>query len=138
MDKPKHVSYQTLFMKWRLVIGGILGIAIYSWAIFFLPDPVLQWIAGRAKIIGDTLSPVFSFLGVGALSTAILFLIGDPLGYGRSEAAQSFQAEFPSKKIATKYGIELGTAIDYFLRYYDCWQFDSEPEHNDYLQTTHH
>jgi hypothetical protein len=134
--KPKRVSFLTLFNTRRVVVAVMLGIVIYFWAIFFLPAPVIEWITKRVQMAGDVLSPVFGMLGTSALSLLAFFVIGEPLAHGGSRAALFYQDQFPSKKLATQFNVDRNLASNYFLKYYDCWQFDSEPEHLEYLQTT--
>lgn len=136
MAKPKRVTYISLFRKWRIAVGAILGIMIYFWAVFFFPDPILKWISEHVGTGIRLIGPVFAILGTSAVAFVALLLIGEPLTTGDSREAVFYREQFPSKKIANEYKVDLGQARDYFLRYYDCWQFDSEPEHVEFLQTT--
>jgi len=136
MAKPKQVTYISLFRSWRIAVGAVLGIVIYFWAVFFLPDPILKWISAQVGTGIRLIGPVFAILGTSAVAFVALLLIGEPLTTGDSKEAVFYREQFPSRKIANEYKIDLGHARDYFLRYYDCWQFDSEPEHLEFLETT--
>jgi hypothetical protein len=134
--KPKQFPYFSLFNKWRLVIAALFGILIYFWALFFLPGWMLEWITTKVQLASRILAPVFPILGTSTLAFIALLLVGEPLPYGSSRQARFYQDQFPSRKIAKAQNTNETTATMYFLAYYDCWQFDSEPEHVEYLQTT--
>jgi hypothetical protein len=136
MAKPKRITYMSLFRKWRLAVGAILGIVIYFWAVFFFPEPILNWISAHVGTGERLIGPLLSILGTSVVAFVALLLIGEPLTTGNSKQAAFYKQQFPSRKIADQYKIDLGQARDYFLAYYDCWQFDSELEHIEYLQTT--
>jgi hypothetical protein len=55
---------------------------------------------------------------------------------GNWKASLYFRGEFPSAKLASKFNIDRDRASQLFLAYYDCWQFDSEIQHDKYLDTT--
>src|SRR5688572_23988702 len=105
--KSIRVSFIDLFNTRRLVVAVMLGVLICFWAFFYLPTPVIDWISARAAIAGNILLPVFALLGMSALSFLVLYLIGEPLVHGTSGAALFYQAQFPSKRIAADYGIDI-------------------------------
>lgn len=135
--KPKHVSYRSLFNKWNVRLLTLMFGLIYLWAFFFLPDSVIEWVASRigvAKSVGGTIFTLFTSAVI--VGTFGQFLIGDPLLRGDRTASRYFRGEFPSAKLANKFSIDPDRASHLFLTYYDCWQFDSEIQHDKYLETT--
>ena len=110
---------------------------IFFWIFFFIPDPVIEWVASRIGVAKNIGGKIFTVLTSGSIAITFgLFLIGDPLLYGNSKSSLYFKGEFPSKKLAEKFNIDLECATQLFMSYYDCWQYDSEPQHEFYLETT--
>lgn len=136
--KPKQVSWRKLFYKWDIVIFLIIFTVIFFWIFFFIPDPVIEWISSRigfAQIIGGKLFTVATSDSIVIIFA--LFLIGDPLLYGNTKSSLYFRGEFPSNKLTEKLNINPDYASQLFPSYYDCWQYDSELQHEFYLKTTY-
>lgn len=135
--KPKHVPWRKLFSwgdnKLLIIIFGV----IYLWVFFFIPDPLIEWVVVRLDAAKSTGGHFFSLITSGTIVLLFgRFLVGNPLRYGKSKASIYFNGELPSNKISEKFNIDPAQASKYFLSYYDCWQFDSEPQHDLYLETT--
>jgi hypothetical protein len=110
---------------------------IFFWVFFFIPDSVTVWIASRIGVAKNIGGVIFTFITSSVIVTTFgRFLIGDPLLYGNSTASLYFRGEFPSNKLVTKLKVDPKYATQVFINYYDCWQFDSEPQHELYLATT--
>lgn len=135
--KPKHIKWRKLFSIWMIKLITVMFFFVLLWVCCFIPDSVINWIiskVGIAKNIGAMIFP--SITAAFLVLTFCLFILGDPLLYGNSKSSKYFRSEFPSNKLAKKYGISSQDATSYFISYYDCWQYDCEPQHELYLETT--
>lgn len=142
LAKHTSVPYTELFAKWDKNIILMLFGFIFLWCIFFIPEDVLEWIALRIwnneTILGKKLTgQVIYTIGITSIITFGRFLMGEPLLSGNSIVAKFFKAQFPSKRLNQNFGIDSELATQYFLAYYDCWQFNSSAQHDMYLNTTY-
>jgi hypothetical protein len=135
--RPKQVHYLLVFRTWKRKISLIIFGIVYLWAFFFVPDVVIQWIAGRVGVAKSFAGYLFAAIASASVVwTFLRIVIGDPLLKGNFTASKFFKGEFPSVKIATDLGLDPPEARQLFVDYYDTWQFDTEVHHQKYLATT--
>lgn len=137
----EHLPNRILFRVWELRVLSIIFLLVSLWIYFFVPDAVLQWVAGRAGLAERSLRGLFPVIfSAGAAGIVLLafanFLVGDPLLTQSTKASRFFKGQFPSLHLKKQFGIDDDEARKIWHDYYDTWQFSTSPHYERYLETT--
>ncbi len=115
----------------------VIAVPCYVWIQAVLRKSLEPWVTEWSAIAQGVVHLVGGSAAIGAvLYLLVRFVIGDPLLERRFRAAEFYQGEFPSGKIAKMYNLASPMARQLWRDYYDTWQFRASVNFEKYLATT--